>query len=1551
MILPPAAKVKAHLGKIKETILDAACVSFSDVHSALLLAEVLQRGVLLDTEGSSSSSKDESISAIIRSTAGKTMLQDGLPKPLLAAAAAMAGMLAEKCASFHEESNATATASAATENHPAHHHQPPCMAAALIRCKEVQDDRLTLLLCPSHPSRDGFNTMALGFYLRAASFQPESPVMWKRALDVLSSINTRCRSSCSLGTTNQIGGEHPHATVPLEQLIRIADSKGNAKRVSDLSLRLAEAWLETPSVEDEGPVYRAFCPFPQPSVPSQPLRVRVKKAQQALAHCDDLPSLVPTILSLRIALEQEAAMILDMAMEEQVSAKNRGTSLSLEMCQTSARIKVILGMTTEVDAAAEQLRTHVSSLLILTSDTCGHHEEQALSLLSNHIQRLQDRARNMGLASMTKKSMVTQAAAQEAWKAVGSFVLPILSMETAFIDVKSKARDLFLRALISSARIMWMTCGSGQGIDPALVQSQPMLQSLIEDCLCVLREQKQAEPKAVLLLEAQSTAQLSDMDKVLLDLECAHATVSSWVQPSSLTISDVLSEDSSRQAQFGCCVLHCLLAWSGFHQTPWPYAHVTQARAMIRRAMVALNKASSEWGREASPLELLLMNLVEADAEVGVLARVSQEKYNIVLEQLVSLKMPSMESLIRSHCWIGMARLAFQSSVDHAEAYAQNSLDEVERIGTDCIPYLWTGAASLEAAKAFHKSMSRQLVADSLIRASRPDEAESFLLAAVNDAPHDFDASFGLGAFRLRMLLSSKDKPTISAEKTAQTQLLRAAKLNSTQADPFSLLGIWYEWKGDETRAMGCYSKALLLDPAHPVAGRGILRMKSFSDVANVIDASTKATSSLNGWAWWVLGTNKAMIDNHDDLAAICFQEALRCRDIASPESVSLYCFFAKPNQPQVAELGGVWSALGNCYRRLGRYTAAVRAFTVGWEASGRTFPPHTLCSWAEVELELGLFDEAAEKYGMALEQAQHEPSTGSVVIAAFGQGRALLAMAQRDSQDGKAGAAYNRLILAIERIKSTLVTNQGEDETLQSDFGCALKLLGDLYTFGAGLPPAVFCGGDQATNNNASDLLRAQISFIAQGEAAYLAAQQAKSQTNANDDIYTKAAIQCDLGANILLQSQILSALYGEGQGGKNLSLVDVISSCSEVKKMFDRASDCFRAVIAECPLYAPAWCGLGCAVCGSDPFLAQHAFARCLQLDKTSPDGWSNLGFLYASHGQLRSSIEMMDHLTQVADTPLMWICRAALLEREALGLKRSDGASQRLISQAADAYRAALQVMKHPSALLGLSLSCRVSPFAMDSAKKQSFGSMREYEGLTSGCNQGAVLLRNLMTIEAICQKDVDDGLAWTGEVLRNEMTNMVGNADALEAAFFEVERTSTFVDSKNGGVDSTLVKDIVRSEQALEEPTDTNAQNDKPFNFQLSLSRQLLHDPEDGELWLELAKRQAKELISIQGVTKRRLVRQKVEAAVAAANKAVSVLVHQQVTSSDGGANSDKVAAALALCYWAGFVGNACLNAKEVKPVCLANAYDLQKAMMLCPDNLFAREAIKNVSEFT
>jgi len=51
----------------------------------------------------------------------------------------------------------------------------------------------------------------------------------------------------------------------------------------------------------------------------------------------------------------------------------------------------------------------------------------------------------------------------------------------------------------------------------------------------------------------------------------------------------------------------------------------------------------------------------------------------------------------------------------------------------------------------------------------------------------------------------------LKTKKKAQQQLLRAAKLDSTQANPFSLLGIWYEIHDDVKRAIGCFSKALAL--------------------------------------------------------------------------------------------------------------------------------------------------------------------------------------------------------------------------------------------------------------------------------------------------------------------------------------------------------------------------------------------------------------------------------------------------------------------------------------------------------------------------------------------------------------------------------------------------------------------------------------------------------------------------------------------------------------------------------------------------------------------
>ena len=136
------------------------------------------------------------------------------------------------------------------------------------------------------------------------------------------------------------------------------------------------------------------------------------------------------------------------------------------------------------------------------------------------------------------------------------------------------------------------------------------------------------------------------------------------------------------------------------------------------------------------------------------------------------------------------------------------------------------------------------------------------------------------------------------------------------------------------------------------------------------------------------------------------------------------------------------------------------------------------------------------------------------------------------------------------------------------------------------------------------------------------------------------------------------------------------------------------FLAAINRNPADPRPWCGLGCALSSDDPLLTQHAFCRSLQLDKSSPHSWANLGLLYAEFQRLDSSEETVDALTQVADTPVVWIERAMLLERKRQGGSDDDkavggGGREEDLCRGADSYRAALRVGRHPAALIGFLL----------------------------------------------------------------------------------------------------------------------------------------------------------------------------------------------------------------------------------------------------------------------
>ena len=251
-----------------------------------------------------------------------------------------------------------------------------------------------------------------------------------------------------------------------------------------------------------------------------------------------------------------------------------------------------------------------------------------------------------------------------------------------------------------------------------------------------------------------------------------------------------------------------------------------------------------------------------------------------------------------------------------------------------------------------HITTSRQLVAEALVRSGHLHGAKVFLEDAVRDAPQDADAAFSLGAFLLRVAFSSTET-TASELNAAKIQLLHAARLDARKAGPFALLGLWYDNQRDFKRALGCFSKALLLDPPNPVAGRGVLRLTPWKSAKAVVDAAIQTTSPVNGWAWRALGKNKVMVSGENDLGAVALLKALRCRDIDQPQSEALAPFFAigrsaGSDQYQGQEKAETWAELAFCYRRIGRYTAAIRGYYAAIETAGEHVTGDLLCACAE---------------------------------------------------------------------------------------------------------------------------------------------------------------------------------------------------------------------------------------------------------------------------------------------------------------------------------------------------------------------------------------------------------------------------------------------------------------------------------------------------------------------------------------------------------------------------------------------------------------------------
>lgn len=963
MTAPPPPKIKAFLASIKETYLDPTTENVNNdptnnsksLYRCVLRLELLHRGVLCE--------EDDDHGAImnaIQNAAGKSLLMEPqLPKPLLAGLSVITGRMAEKMAAAAE----TTTSHPWIENSSA-------VRSVLRRVQDVNDVRFELLLSTTV----SWYRLAEGYFLRATLFQPDAPPAWKKSWEALAHYTGKEASW--------------QATTAVTHLIRIVSNKGNVKRGAELKLVLCDCHLDAVTVTNSSnvavdPLDTVFCAPHRPVSPLPPQQA-VSNAREALQTISDNKNLLDEedqlyqcLLEWRVSMAQQEAELQTAARAELERRQNRKTAATfnaktstLEQCLISVRENLLQGDTTNIQTAGVALCERLCRM----DASDSKHRNAVYTILKQHVEWLRDVAR-----------------AKRNWRLAVPFVVPFLEYlgnklgEQSFgeeeLAVEFLHSLLYGETVVSNAAeiscmesvccatssIQWM-CG-GTESDP-LIPLRSLL--LARNLLAVCEQQRSAEKERKKQKSKSIGSSDSPEDLLIARLKAAVASVRAVLvlhiskENEEMILFAMTNEVVARgpvsvdlASEFGSAFYEFLCCWSGLHRIPWAFCTQPEARQLVSRARQCVDVANRDWGRSEVPIEKSLLALGGADTEgaafEGGLHLEAQQGYHDAMSWAESLTAVASD-LIISRCLSGIAALFLKKTIDtQIDAPAEMVRKGLERLrliaeASSGSVGPWRSERFLDRAVKFQIASATQTLSRILLRDGKSDEATTVLQDAVKAAPLDPTASFALGSILLyNMFYGDERTPTI--EKAAQVQLLRAAKLDSGQSDPFALLGFWYEARKDFKRAIGCYSKSLLLDSAQPVAGRGIIRLAPRETLQKVYEEAIASSSALNGWAWRGVALQKAMVDGEDDSGVVALLKAVRCRDIERPENETLGPFFSDPQRPVLPSrmsLADTYFDLGACYRRLGRYTAAIRSFQVAMEVAGDTAPTAYLCSCAQ---------------------------------------------------------------------------------------------------------------------------------------------------------------------------------------------------------------------------------------------------------------------------------------------------------------------------------------------------------------------------------------------------------------------------------------------------------------------------------------------------------------------------------------------------------------------------------------------------------------------------
>ena len=958
------AKAKAFLASIKETAVDnEKDASLELLFLSFLRLEIFQRGILTD-DGQQPPDPAAKILEALQSVAGKSLVSvesATLPKPLMAGSLGMQGKIAE----LMVQRVADAGSDSASKELRQGSFKKQAVAPVIQRCQDVDDNRLLALMkmWDEENSVDfvvNLLTLAEGAHYRAASFQPDAPSMWKRAWETHSERHRQ--------EGQQQTHWESHGSIPaLESLCRIMNAKGNEKRAAELSVRLASAWLDatrlsltkatSKSTSLNQKIEEAFVD-PFRSLPTRTPSKAIAQSQKCLSAVTSPENLSSedlflfSILSLDVSHMRNQVGLYEALETVEKQAKNRSENLKASQLDQKARESFFLSR------IEEDLRNEFELFeKVLEKCLSGTQPESlrfaAFDALTHFVIDQREAAFAVQHSSGKADSIVQQLWMQVGRLSVVSFskycaVSSIEEIEKRLVSSSLSERQFLEEISRLVCQVSWMTLAFHIDRPETLPfsVSDYKLAQVISRYFC---DEKSKEAAIAKTAAVSSKSQSEEILYVRLRLDFLAAKYWTLLHQDALTSSDILEITNESlslmsfgdlvqelDADHGVTVLGCLLSWSGFFQAAWEFCIVPESRNLIQKARNVLQQSQKVYKRPAHKSEQILLDLAEADAEVAGLKSKAMNLYESLLGSNFARDEDASVALFRAKCHLGIARLAPNN--EFATESAEASLKILRALVPSQAPLcIWKSSDSQQQAVRSQIVLCRQVIAENLIQLNRLQEAGEFLHDAVKEAPSDQVASFALGSFLLRMVFFHGQSST-EAQKSAQTQLLKAAKLDSTKAGPFALLGYWYESKQDIKRAIGCYSKALILESAHPVAGRGIIRLGDRSTIDMILKRAIESPSSLNGWAWLFVGKVKANIEGKDELAVSALLKATRARDIEDPFSDPLAVFYSgptRPMNPNQEDLVEGLLLLSGCYKRLGRCSAEVRTLHNALKASG----------------------------------------------------------------------------------------------------------------------------------------------------------------------------------------------------------------------------------------------------------------------------------------------------------------------------------------------------------------------------------------------------------------------------------------------------------------------------------------------------------------------------------------------------------------------------------------------------------------------------------------